>query len=169
MVDSTTLVEEIRLILERELPDPWQDATKKLRNNYIYTNDVRPTGDFPKVLVIADDTMPTKLSWGGKTAYREKFVTTINVIYYNKRGFKYFSNQITYQDGSNTSQSLNQYMLKKVHDILKVNADKISAAKLRFGTISSTAMDGDTYYGFIPISLTYNEWGKQNGINKKYC
>ncbi len=31
MVDSTTLVEEIRLILERELPDPWQDATK----NYV--------------------------------------------------------------------------------------------------------------------------------------
>jgi len=101
--------------------------------------------------------MPTKLSWGGKTAYREKFVTTINVIYYNKRGFKYFSNQITYQDGSNTSQSLNQYMLKKVHDILKVNADKISAAKLKFGAISTTAMDGDVYYGFMPISLTYNE------------
>lgn len=157
MVDSTQLVEEIRTVLENNLPDPWEIATGRTRNNYIYTNDIRLSGDFPKVLVIAENTTPTRLSWGGRTSYRELFSVTVHIIYYNKRSFKYEYNGVTYQDGSNTSQSLNQYMLKKIHDVIKTNADQISAMKIRFGSISPTETEGEIYYGFIPITLTFNE------------
>ena len=103
MVDSTSLIEQIRVILEANLPDPWEAATTQTRTNYIYTNDIRLSGDFPKVLILADDTVPTKLSWAGRTSYIEKFVVNVNIMYYNKRAFKYTVGATTYQDGSNTS------------------------------------------------------------------
>ena len=158
MTDVTDIVEDIRAVLEANLADPWETATGDTRTSYVFTNDIRLSGDFPKVLIKPQMGSIEKLSWGGKTSYKQKVRGTVLIIYYNRRAFTYETGGITYSDGgSNTSQSLNQYMLKQICDTLKTNAGSIAASQIRFGTISETSVDGDVFWGFVPISFQWVE------------
>lgn len=241
MADVTTIVEEVRSVLETNLADPWDFATGSTRSNYIFTNDVRMSGNFPKVLVKTDPTDLKRQTWGGgggytggTVSYKTKCSSIIRIFYFNKSEQKYYVTgttttdivsidgdattisvnsvahglsvdsvvfiagttnydgqykvatvtdddnytiadtthdvaseatgtsalAITYEDGgSNASRSLNQYMLKLIHDTLKAQRASLTSAKtLNYGSISNTDVEaGNLYYGFIPIMVTWIE------------
>jgi len=152
-------IESIRSVLESNLIDVWEIATGRTRDQ-VFVNDIRLSGDFPKVFIDVDPSDSEKLNWGGGRGYHKmRKSITINVFYLNKERQKYDDGTNIYENGgSNTSRDLNMFMRTEIERVLLTNNKSLTNVhNLRTGTLSQTTSNGDIYEGFIPLTFEYVE------------
>ena len=151
-LDSRQIQNQFVTFLETNLTDPYEQATSNTRTNFVYGDDFKLVGLFPKIHVDISDFIPNKVAVQSKTAYMEEEEHHFMIYYHNQKGHKY-----TFADNSLTlsDEAQCRKYLQYIRDTIKANATEFNdyCHRITFGTIPKPVFHNSsrTFVSFLPV------------------
>ena len=143
--------------LNDHLIDPYEAATSKKRDFFVYGDDFKLVAVWPKVHVALSDFVPNRIDVQSKTNYLEEEEHNFMIYYYNYKAHLY-----TFENGQklNNEAQCRQY-LQYIRDQIKAQADKFEeyCHRITFGTIPKPDFVPNTsiHLSVLPMTVfTYN-------------
>jgi len=160
-MELTEAVERVKYVLDENLPDPYEEASGNHRETFVFMNDVRLSGTFPKINLMTGEAEPNKLNLCGKSKVNEIENEEIHIVFMSKKEFKYYEGDVKYSEkGSNEARSLVMFFLEKIKRVLIQNASELDGLNnIRFTSKSekSETEGGTVIYASIVMSFQLNQ------------
>jgi len=152
---SEEIKEQFVKWINKNLKDPYEQATNKTRDNFVFGDDInfKVVNIFPIIHVSMGDFNSTKISSQTKTAYLEEEEHNLIIFYYNQNGHKY-----AFEDGESlTNEAQCRKYLQYIKNKIKANADKFDeyCHKITFGTIPKPTFNKNTrtFMSMLPVTV----------------
>lgn len=157
---SNEIQDKIVSWLNDNLDDPYEQATKEARSDFVYSGDYKKRAllALPSINVTMDDFNANKISQQSKTAYLQEEEHHLMIYYVNQKVQRYtFGNGQTLIGEAQCRRYL-QYIMK----LLKANATDFDdyCHKITFGTIPKPTYgpEGNTWISVLPVTVfTYRK------------
>lgn len=151
--DTQEIQDKLVEWLNDNLDDPYEQATSKKRDSFVYGEDFKLVPIFPKVHVSAGDYVPNKVSTHGKTDYLEEEEHHFFIYYHNQLAHRYkFENGETLNN-----ERQNRKYLQYIKDELKTRMTDFDEYfhKPTFGTINKPVFNKKVscWVGMIPLTV----------------